>query len=100
MRNEKGQFGKGNPGGGRPKGSRNKTTIAARSFITDLIDKNQSQLEKDLKKLEPKERWDVYLKLMEFTLPKLQRIDANIEEEKREYKQVKLIIDDERNNNK
>src|SRR5699024_9139888 len=85
--------------GGRKKGTPNKVTADVRTFVTDLLDKNQSQIEKDLQQLEQKERWNEYLKLMEFTLPKLQRIDANIEEEKTEYKTVKLIIDDERNNN-
>ena len=42
--------------GGRVKGTPNKVTGTLKSWITDLINCNRSQMEKDLKDLDPKDR--------------------------------------------
>lgn len=72
-RNENGKFTKGNKGGGRPKGSKNKATSELRQIIQDFLDSNINKLQNDFDSLEPKERIDTIIKLMDFALPKLQR---------------------------
>lgn len=68
----------GNPNG-RPKGSPNKTTTEARQWLSKLIEKNRKQIEKDLKRLEPKDRLLILEKLMNYTVPKMQSVDAKID---------------------
>jgi hypothetical protein len=72
-RNENGSFATGNKGGGRVKGSENKATGELRDFISHLVNENKDKLQNDLDMLEPKERVDAFIKLLEFTTPKLQR---------------------------
>ena len=57
----------------------NKITTELKSWIQALIDNNRVQLEADLISLEPKERWQIIEKLMNYTVPKLSTIEANIE---------------------
>lgn len=64
---------------GRPKGSVNKVTKTTRDWVQGLIDGNRSKLEKDLKELEPKERWQVIERLMQYTLPKMASVEAKID---------------------
>jgi len=66
--------------GGRQKGTPNKVTTDLRQWVKKIIDENSGQLEKDLQKLEPKERWQIIEKLMQYTLPKLQSVEAQIEQ--------------------
>lgn len=63
--------------GGRKKGTPNLITTELRQRIRDLIDNNFEQLQTDINKLEPKERVETIIKLFEYSLPKLQRIDIN-----------------------
>ena len=65
----------GNPNG-RPKGSRNKTTVEMKSWVKELINGNMTQLEKDLQALEPKERWTIVERLMQFCIPKQSQVDV------------------------
>ena len=44
-----------------------------------MIDGNRKQLEKDLTNLEPKDRWAVIERLMQYTLPKMASVDAMID---------------------
>jgi len=57
------------------KGKPNKVNQELRERIKLLLEENFEQFEKDLKSLQPKERVQATLKLFEFTVPKLQRID-------------------------
>jgi len=82
----------GNPEG-RPKGTPNKTTTEMRKWVNMLLEENRNQLEKDLKALEPKDRWAVVEKLMQYTLPKLQSIDASIDVSKLTDDQLNAVID-------
>ncbi|MDR2139382.1 MAG: DUF5681 domain-containing protein [Tannerella sp.] len=67
MAQKKGQT--GNPNG-RPKGTPNKVTTDLRQWVNMLIENNREQLEKDLEALEPKERWQLIEKLMQYVIPK------------------------------
>lgn len=60
--------------GGREKGTPNQITQEIRDRITTILDNNFSQesIERDLKDLEPEKRLNIWLKLLEFTIPKLQ----------------------------
>ncbi len=71
--------GKTNNPNGRPKGKPNKVTGEVREWIKAIIDKQRPQLEKDLKALEPAERWRIVEKLMQYVVPKMQAIEANID---------------------
>lgn len=62
-------------GKGRPKGSENKSTKAVREFYKQIIEDRYDQLNSDLDKLSPKQRWEVILKLSSFLLPKLKEVD-------------------------
>ncbi len=64
--------------GGRVKGKVNKKTAETRIWIQKIIDSNQKTLEADLKKLKPMERWTIIDRLLNYTLPKMQSVDANI----------------------
>jgi len=72
-RNENGKFAQGNKGGGRLKGSENRATGEMRDFISTFIDENKDKIQADFDKLEPKERIDSMIKLLDFITPKLQR---------------------------
>jgi len=89
MGQKKGQT--GNPKG-RPKGAVNKVTADLRGWVTLLIDNNREQLEKDLKALEPRERWTVIERLMSYTIPKMQSVEAKIDYSQLSDEQLDRII--------
>ncbi|MFR9543519.1 MAG: hypothetical protein SNH27_15900 [Rikenellaceae bacterium] len=68
----------GNPNG-RPKGSPNKVTTEMKEWVKELIDNNREQLERDLKILDPDERWRVIEKLMSYVMPKMQSVETKID---------------------
>ncbi len=65
--------------GGRQKGTPNKVTKDLRGWVSDLIDSNREQIEKDLQELEPKERIQVFEKFLQYTLPKKQSVKTEID---------------------
>ena len=83
----------GNPAG-RPKGSPNKATAELKEWVAGLINKNRAQLEKDLKKLDPKDRWLVVEKLMQYTVPKMQSVEARIDFDRLSDDQLGTLIDE------
>lgn len=65
--------------GGRKKGTPNKATVEVKQRAESLLQKIETQfLEDDIKKLTPLQRTNLYLGLMEYTLPKLRRVDGNL----------------------
>ena len=80
--------------GGRGKGTPNKTTEKQRIWVQKLIDGNKKQLEADLKALKPKERWDIVEKLMQYTLPKMQNVNAKIDLHSLSDEQLETVINE------
>ena len=78
--------------GGRRKGSVNKATAALKDWVSALIDGSRSQLEKDLKALESKDRWQVIERLMQYVLPKMQNVDANIDMTRLSDEQITILV--------
>ena len=81
----------GNPNG-RPKGSPNKTTQSVREWLTKLIDDNREQIKKDLAALEPKERLQMLEKFMQYTVPKMQSVEAKIDVDSLSDDQLNKLI--------
>jgi len=81
----------GNPNG-RPKGTPNKTTTELKQWINIFISNNIQQLTKDLKKMEPAERWRIVEKLMAYVIPKQQAVTAEIDLNNLTDEQINMII--------
>ena len=79
---------------GRPKGKKNKVTTEVRTWLKNLIDNNRAQLEKDLQDLEPRDRWNIIERLLAYTVPKMQSVDANIEFSKLTDEHINIIVND------
>ena len=62
--------------GGRKAGTPNKVTQDAREWLTQLVEGNREQIERDLQSLDPKDRLQVLEKFMQYTIPKLQAVEA------------------------
>ncbi len=65
--------------GGRKKGTPNKTTAETRQWLKTFLDKNQNQIEDDFKALEPHQRLQIFERLLQYTLPKMQSVNASID---------------------
>jgi hypothetical protein len=74
MKDERGQFLPGNPG--RPKGSGNRVTTKLRQQVQQLLEDNYEVVLADLKKLDAKSRADLWVRLLEYVVPKLTRTEA------------------------
>lgn len=71
-------MGKTNNPNGRPRGKPNRITGEMRSWIQQLINDNKNQLENDLQALEPKDRWQIIERLLNYCIPKQSAVDADI----------------------
>jgi DNA primase catalytic subunit len=70
---------KKNKTGGREMGTPNKITKDIRESYQLLIENNLEQIETDLKELTPKERIEVLIKLSEYVIPKLNKVESNVD---------------------
>jgi len=61
---------------GRKVGSKNRNTTEIKTAIQNILDTNISQMESDLKKLTPRDRINILLKLADFVLPKIQSVPS------------------------
>jgi hypothetical protein len=66
--------------GGREKGTPNKLTKELRYLLKDLIYNELESLDEKLKKLDTKERIELIIKFLPYTLPKLQNISHTTNE--------------------
>ena len=65
-----------NDGKGRLGGRKNKATVLNGEMVQCLLDENFERAKTMLKEIEdPNDFWRVYLKLMEFRLPKMSSVD-------------------------
>lgn len=78
--------------GGRTVGTPNKVTTDLRKWMDELLSKNLSRIEKDLDKLEPKDRLFLLEKLMQYTIPKLQSISVEAQIQA-EYDAISRMLD-------
>ena len=76
-----GQFQKGHKKvGGRKKGTPNKVSSDLKSRVKLFLDHNFQQIENDLLELQPSERVRFFIKLMEFVVPKQQKMELDTNE--------------------
>lgn len=71
----------GTPGPGRPKGSQNKATAAARESFAALVEANLPKLQEALDAVYEKDKAkfvDLFLGLAEYVLPKLARTETTL----------------------
>ena len=92
IRNTDGTFQPGS--GGRPPGSKNKASQHLREAVGKLLHENYELVAQDLKKLDPKSRADLWVKLLEFALPKLSRTE--IAEPPTDLEQLMQLTPEER----
>ena len=72
-------FQKGNQfGKGRIKGSKNKATKDIKDRLLKLVNDNMEDLQYDLDHLEPKDRVQAIINLINYTTPKLKTVDATV----------------------
>lgn len=67
---------KGKKTGGREQGTPNLLTFELRERISDFLNDNWEQIEKDFQTLEPEKRVMLFEKLLQFSLPRLQTIQT------------------------
>lgn len=80
--------------GGRAKGTPNKVTATVKDWISQLIDDNRNQIEKDIKKLSPKDRLQVFERLMQYVIPKQQSVKADVDLTRLSDEQLDLVVNE------
>jgi len=73
------KIGEGAPGPGRPKGVPNRSTAAVREAIAKMAEDNAEKFAKWLEKVaqdSPEKACDIYLKAIEYHIPKLARTEV------------------------
>ena len=68
---------KGVKTGGRTKGTANKTTAEIRERFQNLVSNNLTQLDSDIKSLEPLQRLKMIIELSKFVVPTLRATELN-----------------------
>lgn len=86
--------GKTNNPNGRPKGSANRVTTEMRQWIRNLIESRKDLLKADFEMLDAAERWRLTEKLIQYIMPKMQHLNANISVEDLTEEQINDIIED------
>lgn len=77
---------------GRPLGAKNKVSEKLRENITDFLESNFKQVEKDFKNLSPSVRFKYYIELLSFAVPKLSSMQVQGEFEKLTDEDLDKII--------
>ena len=78
--NEDGRFKSGNPGGGRPKGSKNKNSERIRKFFGDFIEQHLDSLHESFEELDARDKFRVLLDMARYIIPVLRAQGELIEE--------------------
>lgn len=75
------KFEKGNKmSRGRPKGSKNKSTIEIRDFFTQFVGNRIEDLDKAFDELDAKEKFKFLLDMAKFVVPTLRSVGSTIDE--------------------
>jgi len=80
--------------GGRTKGTQNKVTTGLKMWLSELLDMNREQIEKDFKQLEPKDRLQMFEKFLQYTMPKMQSVQTQTDFNKLTDVQLDSIINE------
>jgi hypothetical protein len=90
------KFEKGNKLGGRKKGSLNRSTEMAKLTLSRLANKGLNNITEDLDKIrekDPAQAAQIYLKLLEFVVPRLKAVDMRVDAEvNHKVEQIKVEI--------
>jgi hypothetical protein len=78
---------------GRPKGIPNKSTNDLRQWVGEFIDGQRDQIVSDWQALEPRERLQMFEKLMRFVLPTLQATTLQTDFERMTDAELDYIIE-------
>ncbi|UCS94849.1 hypothetical protein KZP23_07520 [Echinicola marina] len=82
---------------GRPKGTPNKANRPLKENISNFLQKNWTKIERDINKLEPRDRVAIYEKLLSYVMPRLKAVDANVSLEQKlenlDTEQLNKLID-------
>lgn len=79
---------------GRPKGTPNKVTGEMRKWLQSFLDNNREQIEEDFRALDPPQRLQMFERLLQYTLPKMQSVRAKIDLNDLTEHQLDLVIDE------
>lgn len=79
--------------GGRKAGTPNKVTGTVKEWIAAVIDGNRKQFESDMKKLEPKDRVNALMKLLEYVVPKQASVRQRIDFSSMSENELDVIVD-------
>jgi len=74
-------FTKDNPGKGRPKNAENKEKKTLREAITTIVEGGAEDFQRTMNELSetnPGKYLDIYVKLLEYSMPKLRSVDTTI----------------------
>ena len=74
----------GNPSG-RPKGIQNKDKIELREWVKKFTEENAEKIEADFKELKSAERCMLYVKLLEYVLPKRRQEEVTVVSERERF---------------
>jgi hypothetical protein len=87
------KFEKGNKGGGRKKGSTNKSTEEIKGAFNLLLGNNLEQLQNDLDKMKPEARFNALMSLAKYVVPQLKSSEFKFDES--HFQPIEIIIKDE-----
>lgn len=88
-------FQPGNPGGGRPKGAVNKDNQVIKEAITAIITGGLEDFQSvlaDMRETNPIKFAENYMKLMEYTVPKLRSVDSNLSVDTETLGSIKIEV--------
>ena len=87
--------------GGRQKNTPNKTTKELRDKISSIINNNIDKVQKDLDKLEPKDRLNILLQLVKYVTPQLKamEVETTIQDNNNRFNPIVIEYKDETERN-
>ena len=90
------KFEKGNKLGGRKKGSLNRSTEMAKVTLARLANTGLNNITEDLEKIrkkDPAQAAKIYIKLLEFVVPRLKAVDMRVDAEvNHKVEQIKIEV--------